>query len=373
MLKAARAGSGWRAWAAFTLLTLAGLYTLYHYVFAALWHGLTLAAARLSQPGSRARGSACLAGFGAATLVGYAPWFGPLMRIVEGDSSDYHFTSGELRADTWRTQMADMLQRLHLDRVESEALGLVLFALMGASLLAWLAASPWWLRSARDAGARCALLLWPLIPAGAWAMDEMLGNHTQTFSKYSFGAFPILWLVYVGAWSFGPPAKLRPTALAAWLLLISTAGLWRALERAREPADFRALAAALAPVDGADHTLVFTSRRRGDAVSCLLALRDAGVRESLWVIGDSETLIDYWNELRPLEQPRRLTVVPVSNPMRADGASRIELLAARLASRARNAGWLVFQPELSALGAVPRREGRVLFVAPRLESHNFGR
>lgn len=271
---------GWRL--LFVVLSLVGLYSIYHYAFMLAWHLALMAWHGWSLGPARRRAevlslSAVLLGI----FAGFAPWlrnFG-LHLQVSGNSGDY-FT-GTVAKTHWYTYA----QRAFQDFTIADAIQTYQGRLLGTSVLVlgaltlpvliWAFAGP--ARRALDSGARRFWISATLVPLMILASDVVLGSHTIFIPKLCFGMIILLVLMLVRAWLAVPLRWLRNTGLAGWALLLGISVAFNTYTRAAEPADMEDAAAVIAQADTDDHLVVMSTDLRGYSAPFLLSLRDAGV------------------------------------------------------------------------------------------------
>jgi len=360
-LRAAERGATRRDWLAFALLSLAGIYTLYHYVFVLVWHLalLLVSSFGLERVARRARWSALgLVLIGLA--AGFAPWLPAVLRWTGDEASKFHFTTGRLSWSEWPGELHALLRRFFLDQLQLGGIELVWWILLALSVPA-AGYALWSARKCqRELAPHSAWLCLPLLPGTALAVDALVGNHTFVYSKYSFLLQPLLLLVLAAAWEQLPARALARTGLCAWVALLAVAGGARLVERMHSPSHYQTLAAEIARHDAAAHLFTPTVTRRGDRIALLLCLRDAGASASLLTTGGLRTAPELLGSVQALPELRRLTFARAYVPSRAANAPRIDPFVEQLLTGARAAGWQVEQRKLHELEAPLHPRGRLL-------------
>jgi hypothetical protein len=267
----------------FVLLSVLGMYTLYHYAFVLAWHLALMAwEARSARPERRRAEIFGLYGVLLAILLGFGPWLRNFYYHIAlaGNSDDYFI--GAVAPVKWYFY----LERAYQDFAISDAvrtyfgqeLRVISLALGSITLIVaiWAFAGP--ARRALDQHARRFWLSAALLPLLLLASDVVLGNHTIFITKLSFGLIVLLVLVVVYAWLAVPIAWLRYSGLTCWALLLAASVSFNTYSKAAIRSDMEAAAAAIAQADTNYHLIVLSTDLRGYSVPFLLSLRDAGVR-----------------------------------------------------------------------------------------------
>jgi len=275
-----RPRNGWRA--LFVVLSLIGLYSIYHYAFMLAWHLLLIAWQGWSAGRERRRGEViALGAMLLGLLAGFAPWlrnFGLHLK-VSGNSGDY-FT-GTVAETHWYTYFSRAFQDFTIgDAIQTyqgRNLATIVLILGAVTLpvVIWAFAGP-----ARRALDSCARRFWisaAAVPLLILASDMVQGGHTIFITKLCFGMIILLVLMVVRAWLALPIAWLRHTGLASWALLFVVCMSFNTYTRAAEPSSMEDAAAVIAQADTDDHLVVLSTDLRGYSAPFLLSLRDAGV------------------------------------------------------------------------------------------------
>jgi hypothetical protein len=266
----------------FVVLSLLGMYTLYHYAFVMAWHLGLMAWHALSARPERRRTQ--LVGLGAVLLglaAGFAPWLRHFLAhmTLSGRSGDY-FTGTVAQAD-WTTYaqlayqdfaLGDALQTLWGEHLGAASMALGVLTLP-AVLWAFLGPP----RRALDSRAKAFWISATLMPLLLFASDLWRGSHTIFIPKLCFGMIILFVLLTVRGWLSVPWTWLRTVGLGGWGLLLALALSLNTYTRAAEPSDMQRAAAAIAQDDSPDHLVVLSTDLRGFSAPFLLSLRDAGV------------------------------------------------------------------------------------------------
>jgi hypothetical protein len=354
---------GWRGAAHFVLLSAAGLYTIYHYVFVLVWHFSWLGTLALACGGrQRVRELGRVALLGVAVVIVFAPWLPKLASHLEVTGGTSYYFSGALPLAEWPRRGARMLTLLILgDGVTSFAAGALRASLLLLSIATLPALVASFLRASPTRGDRLAnlgLATAALLPVTLAAVDLARDTHTFFVSKTSFALLPLLLLPVVRAWSVLPGATARSFGFALWATLFVSANVASLYTRVTIVNPFERAARVIAAHDDASHLVVLSSPIRGYAIPFLLTLRDAGV-EHVRLVHASRTQLHQEAE-RALSDPSRRRVTLVNFPVIYDRSQAWDLaLLRRTAAEARARGWRVESP---GRGVAARGE-RVLSIA----------
>lgn len=340
----ARRAALWRA--LFVLLSVLGLYCIYHYVFVIAWHaGLALLLA-WSRP-DRRRQLGRVAWMGIAIAAGFAPWLPRLLTHLEISAADSHYFSGSVPLSEWPGLLFGMIRIFAL----GEALRAVgSESIQKAWLLLALATTPLAVYSssrrgtpdalARDGDARLYWLSLPLLPLAIGLGDAWRETHTLFISKLSFGLFPIGLIGIVRAWHVLPSTALRSAGLAGWALLFAVGSVSSIYSRATAITPFEAVAHSWRENDSASHLVVLSTKAQGYVIPLLLTARDLGVQNVRVATAPAEKL---WNTLEQAAADpsiERVSLVDLAVTYRPQDIWRAGRLQA-LRARAEAAGWRV--------------------------------
>ena len=277
-------GSATRAALCFVLLSALGLYTIYHYAFVLLWHGVLLVALATCAPSAEKRvrlGGAIATGLAIALL--YAPWAARAVFHLRITGARPWYFSGVLPLEEWPERGALVLQVFGLGELAiaagaegaRSAFGVLGWIAVAAALYAL--ATRW--RSASTT-LKVAIATLPVMPLAVAVADLATDSHTLFYSKTSFGLFPILVLAVVGgAGAIRTPRWAASALLATWVALLAASSIWNLSLRAATDSAPERLAKHLVATSGNGrlHRLVVPSVEHGYFIPVLLALRDAGV------------------------------------------------------------------------------------------------
>lgn len=280
----------------FVVLSLIGLYTLYHYAFVLAWHGMFLALTAL-----RATRERRTAQFGALALAtgllaaGFLPWLPTLLKHLDltGSVPSYYLGSvGPSPLSTAGRMLATFFMGDALVGLPRRSLQWALIAL-GVATLALLLRSL--ARRDRSAGgdriARTLLLATPLYPAGIVLADALHGTRTAVITKTSLLLFPLLLLLFLRGWSVLSGTWMRVGGLALGALLLGTAaGLTTYKVHTLFEDHHLAVARTLAASDRPAHLVLFNSMIRGHGIPLLLTLQEHGIQRVRVVFAPPEQL-----------------------------------------------------------------------------------
>jgi hypothetical protein len=277
----ALAAPGLRHHALFVLLSLLGLYTIYHYAFVVAWQMALLGAHARGAPRAERRSELAALGVTAAAIaLGYAPWLPSLHAHLEVTRAPWYF-AGTLPASEWPRGLAHLLSGLLLGE-ERRAPGRswleLALGLLGAATL------PLVLRSFAGrrlvAEGRASRAFWwtaPLLPALVAAADAWHGTHTLFVAKTGFALPAVLALLAVRAAHAAPWAGLHRALLAAWVCVALAGNASALAAEASSATPVRQVVAHLRERAEPGHLVVLSTPRPTYVYPLLLALREAGV------------------------------------------------------------------------------------------------
>jgi len=357
----------WRPRVAFALLSLLGLYTLYHYGFVLVWQACFLLLAAAAAPaGQRGRLIGAHAVMGAVIVAGFLPWL-PFLRAhleLTGTVRSYYLAPA---LDDAGASLAHLLTSLLLGEVVRGGTRHLLN--LGLGLLA-LATLPFLLvglrrRDAGDAGAagRILLLSAPLYPLSILGADLLHGVRTLMISKTSFLLFPLLLVLLLRGWLAPRKAAARAALLLVALgLMLPTAVLSVQATHERLGDDNRLVAEALSAADGDGHMVLVNTGVRSQAIPLLMALRDAGVRELRIVAAPPARLAEVLAKTLARDDAASITLVHLRTEFDPRKMWTADQLDAAL-DVARAAGWKVRRARPAGLSPQPApTDGRLLEV-----------
>jgi hypothetical protein len=299
---------------AFALLSVLGLYTIYHYAFVLVWQlGFLALVAWLGPRERRMRELAGLTGLGALIALAYAPWLPTLAHHLEVTGKPDWYFSREMPAAGWPLALAQLLRKFALGRADLVAevpyTGTILWVLAGLTAVAF--AMPIRRGGVRspDVAARAFWISTPLLPLLIAAADLWHGTHTLFLTKLSFGLFPLLVLALIGSWHTVPDRRVRVAGLAAFAALLAAVSLHNVVALIQGVSHFERIAAHLSAADARSHVVVLSDRERGYVVPLLLQLRDAGVGQLLMSAASREELPGLIDALTSDPSVRRISLI----------------------------------------------------------------
>jgi Dolichyl-phosphate-mannose-protein mannosyltransferase len=402
---------------AFTLLSLLGLYTLYHYGFVLVWQAcFLLASLRTAAAGTRMPAARTVVLAGVVIVVGFLPWV-PYLRahLALADSMDSYYVGPPLEdagSSLWRLLTSFLVgeviggaPRNWLDR------GVAVLLVATAALLVFggtqrrelqraepvanppgarhpgegVAAPPsppkpverapeWrsrrWGNGGRGAGrrkpdapdpiGRTLLLTAPLYPLAILAADLQHGFRTLMIPKTSFLLFPLLLLLLVRAWSAPRSAVARAACLLAALGLLGAATVLTGYATRSVLVDERRrVAEELSLVDAPNHVMLLDTGLRSHAIPLLMAMQDAGVRELRVAAAPPVALTEVLERTLVRTDVERITLVNLQvefDPRKMWSAAELDAAAAQ----ARAAGWRARRARPATLAQLSTQDTRVL-------------
>lgn len=334
----------------FLLLSLLGLYTLYHYGFVLAWQLTYLAfVAWRAGPGRRWRELASLLLLGATLVVGYLPWLPSLLRhlqLTENVQSYFHGSLTEAAGflNLVRTFMfGDALDGFGRDLHfwVLGALGLVTVALI---VRAWCTSA----RHAEDEPASLMMRTFIIYPALIVVADALHGTRTLTLTKLSMLLFPFLLLFILRVWLAIPSRRGRVLGMVVWAMLLVSATVTSVRNKSGWLDHHQAVAGSIAASDDERHVVVLNSTVRGHAIPLLLTLQEHGV-EHVSIMHCPPNLLAVTVEKLCKRKDQRITLVSMHTVyVWAPRAMKWTPEQLRLAAQhARRARWTVrrFEPK----------------------------
>ncbi len=339
--------------AAFVLLSACGLYTLYHFIFVAVWHAALLFCwAVLSSPDGRVRRLKKLLVLEGLVALAWLPWLPHFLTHLEQTQDSFRY-SGAYPISQWPAKAAELVSRLLIRGVEDCRPALLVLASLSALVVLLYRVQ----RSDTDRIdassssfiAKCAWWTLPLLPLSMLVGDIVHDSHTVFLAKYSFAFLPFIVVLipaYLG-WGQRPFAaralegRLRTALTAAWIGLVLMAGVLDLRERLLAKGSMLLASEYVASRDASSHALIMSTTRPGYAIPLLLHLREQDAGLSLVLARRSATPADLFAELMSSDEGasvRRMTFLdfrvsydPESRWSPADFAE--------LERQARRAGW----------------------------------
>lgn len=329
----------------YVVLSLLGLYSLYHYGFVVAWQVVFLVVATSTRGDRRRSEWSALALMTAVMAAAYVPWTTRLPAHLEltGTMASYYLgpVTEELSFKSLRLLWTFFLG----DSLGGEVrYGLVVAFLVlgGFTLMLLVRRAPSSGDAHQDRVARLFFRTGLIYPALILLADLLHGTRTLTITKTSFMLFPILMLLVVRAWSAVPRTGWRSTGLLAWVLLVGASAVATAVTQARMLDHHRVIAATLSADDEPDHYVLLNSMIRGHAIPLLLTLKECGVDNVRVVFAPPPVLDRVLAETFGNPCVRRVTLLNLHSVYAHDVASyctREQIDA--VARRARRGGWRV--------------------------------
>ena len=336
-----------RAQWAFVVLSILGLYTLYHYVFVVIWQIVALGLQARKASSTDRRAWASLGWMVAVIAVGFAPWWPVLAAHLERAADTGYYFAGSFPIAQWPAHFGRLLEILLLGQAlwSSWAGLLVVFlALLGAVTipfailafrpaafrdLAWPARSLWW----------AALVL----PLAIVASDLVRDSHTFFISKTSFALLPLILLLLVRASMEIRPRLLRAGMMAAWALLFAIATVGAIREDIVYTTPSEVVTDVLAGHPDSTHRVLVSTRARGYSVPFLLEARKRGLDAVEVVYAGRADLEACLEAAMNAPDTQQVTLVDFKVPYRPQdhwGELPQQLLASRAGARAWEAVFL---------------------------------
>lgn len=339
---------GRRTWrVAFVLLSVLGLYTLYHYAFVLAWQLALLGLRALRLRYGRRRALLELACLAILIAAGYAPWLPRLLVHLQVTGEAKYYFSGFIPLSRWPELGGRLLLLFGLGESAAAAGGEWLQLAFAALVLCTLVLLIRDLSSSRqpllDPEAR---LLWqslPLLPAMIACADYLRDTHTLFIAKTNFSLFPFLVLVAVHGWLRAEPRGLRTLGLGALSLLLAVAMASNLYTRCVARTPFEQVAEYLRATDRESHVVALSSIYPGYSFPLLLDLRKAGVEHVRLVFAPRrrlEEVTQRFESATASSRGGRLTLINLEVDYDAEQTWPTDLLR-RVERRAREAGFRV--------------------------------
>ncbi len=338
-----------RGYAAFVVLSVLGLYTLYHYLFVLAAQLLWLLALTCFDRGARrGRALGVLVAVGLAIVVGFAPWLPTLERHLSVTGGASWYFTGTVPLSDVPHRLGGLLRRFALGSWAAPArwplAAHAFLGLAGATSLLLVAsfARPGPLRG--DRPARLFWLLGPTLVGLVYAADLLRGTHTLFVSKVAAGLFPLLVIAVVRAWSRAP-RWAGVVGLGLWSLVFAGVTVGEVRERARSESSYESLVAHLRRNDRPDHLVALSTEARGHLVPLLLLSRAAGVENVRVAYVRGPRLVGFARAVCADEDLARLTFVNIDEPKPASPVWTTAALD-EVRTLATRAGWKEEAPDL---------------------------
>lgn len=336
----------------FILLSLLGLYTLYHYAFVLAWQLVFLAAIALrAGPERRVRELLGLLFLAATITAGFLPWLPILLEHLRLTGTVPSYFHGSLAEDA-SSGLINLLRTFSLGDAIGGFAGQLLAWTLGLLTLVTLAL----LLTLRRAGVRSqedmptAIMVRtaPLYPVMILVADMLHGTRTLTLTKMSLLLYPFLLLLVLRAWLSLSMPRVRRLGLALWVVLLLAAMGTTIYSRSRWIDHHQAVANSLAASDDDHHMVILNSMIRGHATPLLLTLREHGVHNVHIVLAPPSRLTSVLDDVCQLTD-YRVTLVNM-HTVYTWAPSELMWTPEQLRSaarQARQAGWEVrrFEPK----------------------------
>jgi len=348
-------GFGRRWPLAFVLLSLLGLYFVYHYAFLLLWQlGYLVLSALLGERERRRSRGLELVGIGAAIALGFAPWLPRLIEHLSVTRDAEAYFNGFPGLVEW-PGLAWWLMLLFsfgesVYFFEAPLLQVAFLVLVTATLALLVTGRGGFEEGGSetsgsetgDAERRLSLrLLWislPLLPAAILLADWLHDTRTLFVSKTSFVLFPFLVLGVVRAWLSLSSRRVAALGLCAWALLLAAAGAGGFYGLALRQTPVARVTAYLQQTDEPGHVVGLSSLYPGYAIPLLLSLRRAGVEQVSLAYAPWYALADFVEDASGDPTVKRLSLLNLDVSYSSVETWQPKLLRQVLAT-ARRAGW----------------------------------
>jgi hypothetical protein len=357
------AAEGRRAWRAlFVLLSLLGLYTLYHYALVLAWQLSLLGLRALRLQSGRRPALLELACVVACIAAGFAPWVPRLLVHLQVTGEAEYYFSGLVPLGRWPEFAWRLVSLFGLGESVSGAGGewlqLAFAGLVLCTLVLLIRGLLFAGGAPVDSEAR---LLWqslPLLPVLIACADWLRDTHTLFITKTSFALFPFLVLAAVHGWLQLERRWLRLLGLCAISFLLAAAVASSLYTRRVVKTPFEQVAAYLRETDRESHVVALSSIYPGYSFPLLLSLRKAGVENVRLVFAPWRRLEAVVEDGAASPAVERLTLLNLDVDYDADQTWQADLLQ-RIESRARGAGFGVrVMGPAAAAAAAAGGEGR---------------
>lgn len=339
----------------FVVLSLFGLYSLYHYGFVIAWQFsfLTLAALR-GDPQKRGAALLALVVMGAILVAAFVPWLPALERHLELTGNTPSYYKGAILEASPDTGAQLCTTFLFGDAVPRDLVRLfrnVFYGLGGLTVLCFILALTRSFKTRKgDFTARALIWTAPIYPGAILVADLVHGTHTLTITKTCFLLFPMIMLTIVHAWSGIERRRLRQAGLLCWALLLTAASITSAHARTLWVDHHAAVAKALAAADTKGHHVLLNSMIRGHAIPFLLTLEESGVENLQVTLAPPQKLPEILQRTLGSENTGRVTLVNLHALYAWDETqlwSQDQIEAS--AKTARRAGWNVHRTPPAAV------------------------
>lgn len=358
-----RSRSAWRM--AFLLLSILGLYTVYHYAFILAWHAIVLGLmAFCSGSGRRRIDLLTLAGIGLLIIVGILPWFPVFLDHMSRSGGRYF--AGSAALTEWPGYLVELVHGFLLtDFLDTERWGFFIPVLVALEIGTLILLIGLFFRPSRTPADPAARLLWKtvvIVPVLIAIADIINDTHTLFLRKTCPLLMPVLLCLILLAWHSIPWRFLRIAGLAGWSLLMAAGLLISAFEAHTTKIGYEKLARHLHKMDNSSHLAVLSLKEPGALYPFLLTLREEGVQRVHLVQAPPELLSKLLETVARGADFQRVTLIDMRlkyvHPRRMWTPERLK----DLAKRARSFGWKVRYENDGDFGKVHDPKKRVLTI-----------
>jgi hypothetical protein len=348
-------GFGRRWPLAFVVLSLLGLYFVYHYAFLLVWQlGFLGLSALLGERERRRSRGLELVGIAAVIALGFAPWLPRLLEhlaVTRGAEAYFNGFPGLVEwpgLAWWLMLQFSFGESVHFFEAPLLQVAFLVLAIATLALLVTglggseEGGSETSGSGTADAEHRLSLrLLWislPLLPAAILLADWLHDTRTLFVSKTSFVLFPFLVLLVVRAWLSLSSRRVAALGLCAWALLLAAAGAGGFYGLALRQTPVAQATAYLQQTDEPGHVVGLSSLYPGYAIPLLLSLRRAGVEQVSLAYAPWYALGDFVEDASGDPTVKRLSLLNLDVSYSSVETWQPKLLRHVLAT-ARRAGW----------------------------------
>jgi hypothetical protein len=346
----------WRWFGTFTLLSVLGLYTLYHYVFVLLFQFAFLFAAAWAAPrrsfaSDLSRGIA--SGLGVVLL--YAPWL-PFLRATLGWSqSSPSIYAGFMPLVEWPVALFEMAVQMTLGHTavwKQLAFVVLIIGLVGI-LVAIHRQEPRAVSATREEHAvadlsrthRIFWLCFLVYPITMVIADAVRDTHTFLVWKTSIILLPLAILSVVLLLQQLRRPRMRKLAFGLCTLIVFSATVTNTVAAMTgDRRNQRALANYLRENDRADHVMVLRTDARGHALTAMVYWKNLGVRDVRVALGAGSQLDTVMASLAANPEFAQITLVDFTVSYESSShwaKERIDRALAVAAAAGKDAGLVV--------------------------------
>lgn len=266
----------------FVVLSIFGLYNLYHYAFVLAWQCLLLVmlAWRGSSLELRRKEISSAIIIIVIIALGFAPWIPKLLAHIEKTGSQHWYFSDAVPLNRWPISGAETFLHLILAEV-SEITVFLVITLCLMLITALLIARSLFCQPHTTVNPLVRLFWYsaPFLPAFIIAADVLQGTHAIFMAKTCFGFLPILILLIVYTCYSLSSRCLRLAGLIIWILLFAVATVGNVYSRYSSTIEYESVTNYLQSTDTNSHWVILSSNHCGYLIPLLLNLRNADVKE----------------------------------------------------------------------------------------------